>query len=296
MARKPHAAYFAGMRYVPMPDVDTFEELIASGKKSGSHYLFFSAIEASLRPQFAVLLDPGVRLPGLEPLAWNSLGPVHTFAIYRFTGETVDPVALGDSLMGAIRRYTDRRPGDAWPHTYMAGHLLNRGHPREALDQLALAERLSPGDVMVARMQAVGWTALGEFDRAVTSCERAIALGSDGAWEEATLGRARLLQGRYAEARRHLADAVLIEPTNPEYAHALGIATFESGDRAGAIEVFDRLLASHPEDDEARYYAARARALRGDVPGALRVLAPALGRSPALAALADSLRRGERMR
>ena len=298
MARKPHAAYFAGMRHVPMPDVNAFEELIAGGRESGARFLFFSGIESRLRPQFALLLDEGVHLPGLEPLAWEWHGPLHSFAIYRFTGERPDSASFGDSLLSAIHRFTDRRPGEAWPHTYMAGHLINRGRPGEAIEHLALAERLSPNDVVIARMQAVAWTALGEFDRAAASCERAIALGSDDAWEEANLGRVRLLQGRYAEARERLANAVRLEPTNPQYAHALGVASFHAGDRAGAIEVFERLLASHPEYDEARLYVARARSLAGDRAGALRVLEPALARgaAPELHSLADSLRRGMRPR
>ncbi len=293
MARKPHTAYFAHMRHVALPDVDSFEELIRAGREAGAQVLFFSRIEAGMRLQFSVLAEPGVNLPGLLQLEYHNGGPRHSYTLYRFTDEATDERAFTDSVLVVIGRSIRNRPDAMWPRTYLAGYLLDRGRPREALDQLTAAERLAPQDAVIARMQTVALTALGDYEGAANACQRAVALGGRSAWTEANLGHARLLQGRYAEARERLTAAVRLDPTNARYAHALGLACFRAGDAAGAIAALEHLLASRPDDDEARVIAAHAHVRLGDVSGALRLLEVAPGaRDPsALRALADSLRR-----
>lgn len=58
MARKPHAAYYLKMKFVPFAYVNSIEELIAECRKQRADYLFYSGIEAGMRPQFNYLLDP----------------------------------------------------------------------------------------------------------------------------------------------------------------------------------------------------------------------------------------------
>ncbi len=258
MARKPHVAYFAGMRYVPIPEANSFPDLIEAARAGHARYLFFSSMEAALRPQLMVLVDPGVSLPGLLQLAYRPNGMEHSFAVYQFTGERVDDATVMDSALVAIRRYARKRPGNGWALAYLAGHLLTRSAPREALAALDSAEHLSPRDVMVARMQTVAHAMLGEHDAAARACERAIRLGSDTEWEEAHLGEAQLHLGRYAEAREHLQRAVNKDPTRAEYAQNLAIALYHGGQVAEALRGFERLVGGDPSNSTARIYAARA--------------------------------------
>jgi 4-amino-4-deoxy-L-arabinose transferase-like glycosyltransferase len=68
IARKPHIAYYLDMKFVPFPYVATIDEVLREGKKAGGRYLFFSGIEAGMRPQFQFLLDPGNAPPGFRPI------------------------------------------------------------------------------------------------------------------------------------------------------------------------------------------------------------------------------------
>lgn len=68
VARKPQIAYYLNMKYVPFPYVNTMEDLIAELKKSGANYLFYSWIEAGMRPQFRYLLDPRNAPVGFRPI------------------------------------------------------------------------------------------------------------------------------------------------------------------------------------------------------------------------------------
>jgi len=68
MARKPHAAYYLDMKFVPFAYVNSIEELLDQCKKQHAEYLFYSGIEAGLRPQFSYLLDPTRAPKQLQPV------------------------------------------------------------------------------------------------------------------------------------------------------------------------------------------------------------------------------------
>jgi len=129
---------------------------------------------------------------------------------------------------------------------------------REALAELAEAERLSPDDPTVARLQALAWLEMGEQDRAAAACERALRLSDDNPWTDAVLGHIRILQGRYAEARDLLQRAVRGMPAEQNYLAELGRAYYFNHEWQEALQVFERVLRAHPEDTSARWLAARA--------------------------------------
>lgn len=58
IARKPHIAYYLNMKFEPFPYVFNIDQLIEKCKSTRADYLFFSGIEAGMRPQFSFLLDP----------------------------------------------------------------------------------------------------------------------------------------------------------------------------------------------------------------------------------------------
>ena len=119
-----------------------------------------------------------------------------------------------DSLLSAIRRFAARRPGQPWPQTYLGGHLVTMHRFREAIAPLAEAQRLAPGDPLVARFQAIAHAEIGDLEGAAAACERALRAAPDGTWEKGYLGHLRLLQGRYGEARAALEAALRAEPAN----------------------------------------------------------------------------------
>ena len=217
MARKPHVAYFARMEYVPIGYADAFSDFLAQARQAKADYLFVSETETGLIPQLSVLADPGVSLPGLTQIEHRVLREGHYLALYRLDAPEVPQAVFEDSLLETIRRFAARRPGQPWPRTYLGGQLVTMGRFREALTPLAEAERLDPGDALVARFQAVAHAELGELDLAAAACQRALALVPAGAWEWGYLGRIRLGQHRYAEARDALQRAIAGAPTDPTY-------------------------------------------------------------------------------
>ncbi|MGA2624621.1 MAG: glycosyltransferase family 39 protein [Bacteroidota bacterium] len=68
MARKPQAAYYLKMKFVPFAYVNSIGELISECRKHRVDYLFYSGIEAGLRPQFSYLLDPARAPRQLHPV------------------------------------------------------------------------------------------------------------------------------------------------------------------------------------------------------------------------------------
>jgi hypothetical protein len=58
LARKPHIAYYLGMKLVSFPPAQTYADLLTEIKKSHASYVYYSLMEAGLTPQFQTLLDP----------------------------------------------------------------------------------------------------------------------------------------------------------------------------------------------------------------------------------------------
>ncbi|MGI8782933.1 MAG: glycosyltransferase family 39 protein [Acidobacteriota bacterium] len=65
-ARKPHIAYYMGLEYLPLPFANSVEELTVRLKELKVGYLYFGAMEYSLRPELRDLIDPTLSWPGLK--------------------------------------------------------------------------------------------------------------------------------------------------------------------------------------------------------------------------------------
>jgi MFS family permease len=79
-ARKPHFGYFAGLKTIPIPVVDSYDELLGYLKRQGADYLFFSPVAAQMREELAFLAR--VRSPeqaprGLKLMASTSAGVLY---------------------------------------------------------------------------------------------------------------------------------------------------------------------------------------------------------------------------
>ena len=299
MARKPNVAFLAGLGYAPLPSasISGYTGFLAEARRTGARYLFFSAAEEDTRPELAVLADSGITLPGLQQVAYRTVDPTRYYAIYEFTRERLDSVALHDGVLAALRRFADAHPGLARAHRCLGFELLDCERYREAATELDAAGRLDPLDLSTVGMQIYACERLGEYDREAEACERAISLGANGGWERACLGRALVRLGRYQEGVRSLQDAMRREPTNAEYPVELGQVRLARGESAAAARDFEQALALDPGDVRARLSCARAWRLAGDRRRALAILEPAAqAGSPEareLRALADSIRAGE---
>jgi hypothetical protein len=68
VARKPHVAYYLDMAFVPFPYVGTIDDLRREVRTRGATHLYYSVVEAGMRPEFQFLLDPRRAPEGFEPM------------------------------------------------------------------------------------------------------------------------------------------------------------------------------------------------------------------------------------
>ena len=272
MARKPHVAYFARMDYVPMALSPSLGDLLARARAASVGYLFYSGIEKLQRPEYAVLSDSGLVLPGLQQVAYRALGGQRFYAVYRVAGVPPDPAALADSLGRALLRYADRRGAEPEAQVYAAVQLEAAGRFREALERLLPLERAGARDPAVAKLLSGAYFGLGAWDDAARECELAMKLETPTAWHWARLAAVRVKQARYAEAREGYRRAVELEPGNPAHLEHLGLANVALHDFAAAADAFDRCVRLVPGDAGLRRYAIGAYQLAGNPRRAREIL------------------------
>ncbi|MFX0137038.1 MAG: glycosyltransferase family 39 protein [Candidatus Hodarchaeota archaeon] len=58
IARKPHLGYLSHVQSIYFPEVDSLGELLKYAKENKATYLLYSNIEAEMRPQLKILLEP----------------------------------------------------------------------------------------------------------------------------------------------------------------------------------------------------------------------------------------------
>ncbi len=81
MTRKPHIAYYLDMEMTVFPLAANEAELKAEVEKTHASYLFFSVMEAGLRPQFQYLLDPRRAPAWLVPLTYTISPPAVLYKV-----------------------------------------------------------------------------------------------------------------------------------------------------------------------------------------------------------------------
>ncbi|MBN1291489.1 MAG: glycosyltransferase family 39 protein [Candidatus Latescibacteria bacterium] len=78
LARKPHAAYYAGLVPSMFPDdVQNVDQLVAFCRKYKVDYVLYSLVEAKYRPQLQDLLNLNKKHSGLEMIYSNMFGAVY---------------------------------------------------------------------------------------------------------------------------------------------------------------------------------------------------------------------------
>ena len=84
-ARKPQIAYYLDMQLKIIPLADNYQQLLEGLRKDKDDYLYFSMMEAQVRPQLQFLLNPKRNYPGLEPVVFIQDPPA---VLYKVLDET----------------------------------------------------------------------------------------------------------------------------------------------------------------------------------------------------------------
>jgi tetratricopeptide (TPR) repeat protein len=208
--------YFAHRRFIPLVAVSSYEELFALAKRSGARFLFYASRETERCPQLLALLDPGTALPGLELVQRRLSKDLHYFALYRFTGEAFAAEDLERAAIQAAHHFAVRNPGDPLALTTLADQLLQAHRPREALEVLAVADRVEPDFPPAARFRAMAYFELGLVDSAAIASARVLRSGSASSWDWQLFGRIMLRRGRADEARTAFARALQLDPARDD--------------------------------------------------------------------------------
>lgn len=276
IARKPHVAHYAGLAFVPLPAGLSLRAVPAWAESHGVRYLFYSPIEQIQAPQFAVLADSGVRLPGFDPLAWEDLGRGRFYAVYRLS-PIADSAAFAAAYHAALLRFEARRPDAGDALFFVAYQLLDEGRAAESLERVERLRAAGAEDGPVERLRSSALLELGRLDEAAAACEAAMALEPVRAWHWARLGEIRRRQRRLPEAREGFRKAAEVEPASIAYLEDLGRVEAELGEFRAAGRTFERACRLVPDDARLRRFAIGAWQLAGDRARARRLYDEGIG-------------------
>jgi len=158
-----------------------------------------------------VELTPGIarRLLEAHPEHPLLLGLVWRAAHEAAGGEVTAEVAA------LLERYAAARPVDPEPHQLLARHYLDAGDPaslERAVEHLAWLDAREQRSAVLAVERARRLSELGRLEEARTAAERAVRLAPFDADHRELAATAALRLGDWAEAERHIAALVEIEP------------------------------------------------------------------------------------
>ncbi|MGH9367838.1 MAG: sulfatase-like hydrolase/transferase [Thermoanaerobaculia bacterium] len=166
-----------------------------------------------------------------------------------------------EEAIALLRKFAKENPRmlDAWEA--LARVLRRAGRPREAIEALEQADRLSPGTSQIVMGLADLNLAAGNFSRARSLAEAARALGATGVEEE--LASIALAEGDLAAARRHAEAARQMGPENRLPLLLLARIEARPGSYPTALAFLDELLALEKRSNAASIESVRAT--RADV-------------------------------
>jgi len=284
-ARKPHVAWFAGMAAVPFPSGVPLPRLAAAARTAGATHLFYSGIEQMQRPEYGVLADSGVALPGFVPELWGRTANGHDYAVYRVAPVRVDSAAFAAAWRAALERYEARRAGTGDAALFVAAQYLELGDPAAALARLDGLVLAGAHDPAVDRYRGTALIALERWDEAAAACVTTLRDGAPTGADWDRLGGVRAVQGRWRDAVDAFTSAIALEPANAAYLEHLGRAAIEARDFAAAAAAFERRVRLDPRDVASRRMAIGAWQLAGNTARARELYAAGVAGGAAAAQL-----------
>jgi tetratricopeptide (TPR) repeat protein len=148
------------------------------------------------------LLEQHPEHPELLSIVWRE-------AHERAGGEVTEEVAE------LLERYAAARPVDPEPHRLLARHYLDAGDAaslERAVEHLAWLDAREQRSAVLAVERARRLAQLGRLEDAMVAAERAVRLAPFDADHRELAATAALRLGDFAEAERHIAALVEIEP------------------------------------------------------------------------------------
>jgi tetratricopeptide (TPR) repeat protein len=198
IARKGHAAFYAGLEPVPFPFAGTLPELADYARERHARWLFFSWPEAETRPEFWYLLDTTAAVPGLTPRFVTAPHPAVLYEIGPEFGRAPD-WAANDTLraLHALRGRALVNPEEWLRYGQLAGAAGRPGAAREGYQRAA---ELHPGDARVELALGYACMRAGDVPAAIAAFQRALELEPGNVDARISLGHALLAVGRSREA------------------------------------------------------------------------------------------------
>lgn len=275
LSRKPQVAYFADMDFGPLPETETIESLLAAARAAHAHYLYLSGIEYGLRPQFRILKQPELHLPGLTPVFTDAPAPGHYGTVFRVDPAGPADAAFRDSMVTALDLFYPRATGSPDGLSYLGALYFNEHEYGKSLACLDEAIALAPQLLTPRAYRAVVLGEIGRLDDAATDCELVIAHapGPQSA-SLMLLGSIRARQGRLPEAKTAFEAAARIETATPAVQLDVAALRLATGDAAGAEQALARAVQLAPALAPVAA-AARSAGARGDTRSLVRLAAAA---------------------
>lgn len=177
LARKPHLAFYAGVTHVPFPIVGTLGELAEFCRANGVGYVWFSAPEADMRPEFAFLLDREADVPGLTPLEFRSDRPARLYRIGERFGEAPAWMQVDSLRTLRVSRSLESVGAPQWRVALVCGlFAMREGDAPAALRHFEALIRMRPDFAQGYVLAAQALRTVGRPDLAEGAFQRAVQL------------------------------------------------------------------------------------------------------------------------
>jgi hypothetical protein len=148
IARKPHIAYHGQVEYLAFPFAKGLGELAGFARRSGARWIYYSWLEAELRPGYMYLLDTTAHVPGLAVRFATRMHPAVLYEIQPGFGRDPDWFA-NDTLMAVHTAHARLliQPRDTVALYNLALVERERGQVDEARSLIERAARLNPSEI-----------------------------------------------------------------------------------------------------------------------------------------------------
>ena len=162
-----------------------------------------------------------------------------------------------DRTEACYRRAAAIAPKSTLPLQLLLGDLnLQKGLTAPAIEEFNKLIQEQPANASAREVLGRALLETGRYADAIEMFQKAIQLRPDSAAAHYYAGNAAQALKQYADAAAHYRQALDIVPRTPRYQLALAGACELQGDNAGALAVYDEMLATNPDDAVALNEAA----------------------------------------
>jgi putative PEP-CTERM system TPR-repeat lipoprotein len=186
-----------------------------------------------------------------------------------------------DQVIDTLAKVTQSGGADAETYDLLGRAYATTGHSDEAVAAFQKAQTLAPKDVGVQTRLATVRMGMGQPGAAMDDLEHTLELAPKQPAVGEALFFAALATGDTAKAADALAKVKAAEGDTPVVANLSGLLQLSNLDAADARKTFTAITQEHPDFMPAQINLARVLAMQGDGPGAEKVLADILAKSPA---------------